>query len=315
MFLIKTFKALADETRLRITRLLQHGAFHVNEILFVINAKQSNISHHLKILQENGLVINKREGSLIYYTLNKYNENEVSDLITDIITKHEKDINFFQDDKKRLDTIIQKRKDRAENYFSSIGKELDDIQDRLFKHLYRTNEIVEFFGSKMDSILDVGCGTGRSLPILAKYSKKVIGIDSSPSMLQLSEHICKKYKINYELILGDIQKLPLSSNSVNGVFLNMVLHHLSDPFSAIKEISRVIKPKGRLLLTELLPHHNENFREEYAHLWLGFTEEELRTWLRRSNFTVKDTMYKESSKSEKNKDYKAIIILAEKISM
>ena len=64
--LVKLFKSLSDETRLRIIRVLSRGTFHVNEILFILNHKQSNISHHLKILHEAGLIACRKEGQFVY---------------------------------------------------------------------------------------------------------------------------------------------------------------------------------------------------------------------------------------------------------
>ena len=150
--------------------------------------------------------------------------------------------------------------------------------------------------------------------MLAEYSEKIIGFDSSPSMLQLSEHICSKNNLNYELKLGDIQQLPFDAGSIDGVFINMVLHHISDPSSALKEISRILSKKGKILLIELLSHQNESMRNKYADLWLGFSENELIKWLKQADFTITDKIVKEKSKDASNKepDLKAIIILGEK---
>ncbi|MCK5153653.1 MAG: methyltransferase domain-containing protein, partial [Spirochaetales bacterium] len=295
-----------------------HGTFHVNEILFIINGKQSNVSHHLKILQESEIVTNKKEGSLIYYRINdawEYSSNLAN--VINTIQLEEKSIKNYHEDFKRLEAILQKRKMRAEEFFNTIGHNLDNVQAELFQHIYSTENIIKLFGKKLQILLDVGCGTGRNLPLLAKRANKVIGLDSSPLMLQLSEHICKKNKLNYELKLGDIQQLPFSSNSINGVFINMVLHHISDPFIAMKEVYRIVKPKGKILIIELLSHQNEEMREKYADLWLGFPQEELSNWLKKTNFTIKEKIIKKNTaQSIKNQSsYKVIIILAEKNSM
>ena len=60
MKLLKIFKALAEETRLRIISVFLNGSFNVNEVFFIVGGKQSNISHHLKILSECGLLLSKR---------------------------------------------------------------------------------------------------------------------------------------------------------------------------------------------------------------------------------------------------------------
>ena len=309
---IKLFKSLADETRLRILRILSRGSFHVNEILFIVNGKQSNISHHLKIMQEAGVIKSKKEGSWIFYRINEENGTGSVKSIIDTVMLDEKKIPCYDGDIKRLDAVLQKRKNEAEIFFNSIGDNFDNIQDNLFRDIYSVKDSVELFSDDLKTILDVGCGTGRNLPLLAGKSQKVIGIDASPSMLQLSEHYCKKNKLNYELRLGDIDRIPFGAESIDGVFINMVLHHISDPASALKEISRVLVNNGELLLIELLSHDNDFMREKYADLWLGFSIEDLNKWLKQSGFIVKESIMKESDINLGNNYFRITIILAEK---
>jgi SAM-dependent methyltransferase len=72
--------------------------------------------------------------------------------------------------------------------------------------------------------------------------------------------------------------LPLPDGSVDAAFANMVLHHAPNPAAAIAEMARIVKPGGRLILTDLNPHAQERLREEMADLWLGFDREEIRGW-------------------------------------
>jgi len=72
---IKMFKALSDETRLRIYLLLLQGELCVCELVNILNMEQSRISHSVRILKEAGLVVNRREGKWIFYTVNPEIEN------------------------------------------------------------------------------------------------------------------------------------------------------------------------------------------------------------------------------------------------
>lgn len=312
MNIIKLFKSIADETRLRILRILLHGNFHVNEIQFIINAKQSNISHHLKILQESGILTSKKEGSLIYYRISdNLNSNLITSIIK-IIKQEEITIKHHLEDLKRLESILEKRVKHAKEFFNAIGKDFDNLQAKLLNGIYSVDEAITLFNTGLKTIVDIGCGTGRNLPVLAKQCIKVIGFDSSYTMLQLSEHICKENKLNYEIKLGDILALPFAGNSIDGVFMNMALHHVSDPLIALKEISRILVPNGQFVLVELLTHEDEMMREKYADLWLGFSEEELSEWFAKSNFIIKQKIIK-AGKHNVNLEHKVIIILAENI--
>ncbi len=72
---IKMFKALSDETRLRIYLLLLQGELCVCELVNILNMEQSRISHSVRILREAGLVVNRREGKWIIYAVNPETEN------------------------------------------------------------------------------------------------------------------------------------------------------------------------------------------------------------------------------------------------
>lgn len=72
---IKMFKALSDETRLRIYLLLLQDELCVCELVNILNMEQSRISHSVRILKEAGLVVNRREGKWIIYAVNPETKN------------------------------------------------------------------------------------------------------------------------------------------------------------------------------------------------------------------------------------------------
>lgn len=72
---IKMFKALSDETRLRIYLLLLQDELCVCELVNILNIEQSRISHSVRILKEADLVVNRREGKWIIYAVNPETEN------------------------------------------------------------------------------------------------------------------------------------------------------------------------------------------------------------------------------------------------
>lgn len=74
--------------------------------------------------------------------------------------------------------------------------------------------------------------------------------------------------------------LPLEDGSLDAIFANMYLHHISEPPLALKEMARLLKKDGKLILTDLDKHDQEWMREEMADLWLGFDRTEIESWLR-----------------------------------
>lgn len=65
----QVFNALADETRLKIMRLLNEGAKNVDELVQALGLAQSTTSHHLKVLKDAGLIKGEKQGRSVYYSL------------------------------------------------------------------------------------------------------------------------------------------------------------------------------------------------------------------------------------------------------
>jgi ArsR family transcriptional regulator len=72
------FRALSDETRLEIVRLLSHGERCVCELQDALHAAQSRLSFHLKTLKNAGLVTDRRDGRWVYYALNRHALDEIA---------------------------------------------------------------------------------------------------------------------------------------------------------------------------------------------------------------------------------------------
>ena len=95
-------------------------------------------------------------------------------------------------------------------------------------------------GQRIDSILDLGCGTGRFSEALAiRFDAKVTGIDPSKKMLEQAERKLRDHRIRYEVGRGE--SIPLADNSVDLIFMSMIFHHFDDPKLAARECRRVLR--------------------------------------------------------------------------
>lgn len=105
------------------------------------------------------------------------------------------------------------------------------------------------------SFLEVGCGTGRISIGVAKYSSgiRLTGVDLSENMLTVAQENAKAEKVQDKInfIYGDAKKLPFDDNDFDSVYCHNMLHHVSDPLGMVREMIRVLKPEGALLIRDL----------------------------------------------------------------
>ena len=100
---------------------------------------------------------------------------------------------------------------------------------------------------RIKTVLDLGCGTGRFTEALAVcFDAEVVGLDPSSKMLVQACEKQRDPRVRYELGRGE--NIPLHDDSVDLVFISMVLHHFNDPSVAVRECHRVLKTRATLFL-------------------------------------------------------------------
>ena len=118
------------------------------------------------------------------------------------------------------------------------------------------------------------------LELIAPLSDRAVGVDQSPAMLTIARaRIEEKGLRNVLLRQGDMYAPPVERDAYDLVVVHQVLHFLDDPARAVKEAARLIRAGGRLLLVDFAAHSEESLRENFAHRRLGFSGEEMASFL------------------------------------
>ncbi|MDT0572658.1 class I SAM-dependent methyltransferase [Streptomyces sp. DSM 3412] len=100
-----------------------------------------------------------------------------------------------------------------------------------------------------DRVLDAGCGTGRALPALRTAvgaSGVVLGVDLTPAMLAAAVRAGRDR--DGRLVLADVGRLPLRTESLDAVFAAGLVAHLPSPAENLRELARAVRPGGTLAL-------------------------------------------------------------------
>lgn len=101
------FKALSDETRLRVLKLLQERELCVCELIQVLDMSQPRISRHLSVLKNAGLVDDRREGKWVYYSLRDGAENKDIKTLLKTMSLLANNDSVVQNDKRNLKKAVR----------------------------------------------------------------------------------------------------------------------------------------------------------------------------------------------------------------
>jgi ArsR family transcriptional regulator len=282
---LKSFRLLGDPTRVRLLLLLEREELSVAELQEILARGQSQISTHLSQLKQAGLVEDRRTGKNIFYRLKPAAgvEGKVIVQLMSVLRQAAADLPEAAQDFAALKLVIGKRREKMRNYFDSLAGKFgrEYLPGRSWEGL------AEVLLRLMPPVViaDLGAGEGTFSQLLALRAQRVIAIDNSEKMVEFGAQLARTHGLrNLEYRLGDLESVPIQDASVDVAFFSQSLHHAIHPENAVAEAFRIVKPGGRIAILDLLRHQFEEAREMYADVWLGFTELELRRFLKKAGF-------------------------------
>lgn len=290
MRIVQYCKAVGDETRWRLVRLLARHELNVGELVEILGMGQSRISRHLRILAEAGLVQVRRDGLWAFYRAGEDAPARGFLAAVEAVAAADPDGEAGEAtrDLERAKAVLRHRVQATRTFFDSVALKWERLRTEILGEFDLAGAILDAAvveGAGPDVAVDLGCGTGDLLQALAGKVRLAIGVDNSPGMIETARarfgtdpHV--------SLRIGELEHLPLRDGEADFAVLSLVLHHCSDPVAVVAEAGRALRPKGRLLVAEFDRHGLERMRTEYGDHRLGIAREEMRRFFEQGGFRL-----------------------------
>ena len=274
--------SLADTTRSRILLLLDRRELTVSELCGIVQLPQSTVSRHLKALADAGWIAARAEGTSNLYTMRRDELDAPARKLWLLVREQIGPSPAASQDQRRLLAALAERRTKSQEFFSSSGGQWDRVRDELFGERFHLAALAAFAQDDW-TVGDLGCGTGQVTAAVAPFVAHVVSVDASAAMLQAAKKRLQSFD-NVDLRRGELEALPIDDARLDAATMMLVLHHVPEPERALAEVGRVLKPGGRVLIVDMLPHDRDNYRQQMGHVWLGFSDEHLRRMLTDAGF-------------------------------
>jgi ArsR family transcriptional regulator len=292
-------KAIGDELRANILRVLARDSFGVMELCKIFAVAQPALSHHLKLLKQAGLASSRREGTSVFYQRVGYPSQSLPASLFAALDQTALPTAALN----TVDEIYAERAQQSASFFQNNADVLNHQSELICPSAVFIPSIVETIVAHTKQsqavkgkatktrVLEIGPGDCSLLNALAQLFGEVVGVDSSQSMLDVGLAMLEQSPAtNIALQKKDFYQLP-SSNKYQVIVAAMVLHHMPSPDAFFKQVNRLLAPNGLLVLAELCPHTQEKAKTLCGDLWLGFGPEILQEHATKNGLQLKSQQY------------------------
>lgn len=272
-------RLLSDPSRLRLQWILEQHELTVAELTQVTRLAQSRVSTHLSRLRRAGLVRQRRSDGAAYYSAAP-GDNPAAEVWA--LLRGQLDDGIARVDRERAAQIISARR-HAQTWAESVAGRMERQYSPGRTWEVTARALIDLVA--LGDVLDIACGDGVLVELLAGRARSVTGVDISPRLINAARRRLGS-AANVHLKEADMHAIPLPAASYDHVFLMNALAFTHKPHEAINEAARLLRPGGRLVIAALNAHRHKATVQAYDHVNLGHTPASLRRLLEKSGLMV-----------------------------
>jgi ubiquinone/menaquinone biosynthesis C-methylase UbiE/DNA-binding transcriptional ArsR family regulator len=280
--ILEHMSALSDPTRCRVLLLLERQELTVTEICAVLQMPQSSVSRHLKTLADDDWVVSRRDGTSRFYSMAVDDLDPGARRLWPLIREQVAATPAAGQDDRRLRGVLTRRRAKSQEFFASAAGGWDRLRSELFGDTFFLWAVLGLIDPTL-VVGDLGCGTGQLTETVAPYVRQVVAVDSSNDMLDAARQRLGGAR-NVDLRQGELEGLPIKDGELDAAMLSLVLHYSPSPARALSEVGRALRPGGRALVVDMLPHDRQEYQQQMGHVWLGFSEKQVGRFLSGAGF-------------------------------
>lgn len=274
---VELFRLLGDAGRLKLLALCAAEELSVGEIADILEESQPQISRRSAPLRDMGLLVARKDGTRTYLKA-----ATLDDAIYEEALREGRRLCEVDGSLAKLPAVVAAREEPVQRYFDDDA----DAEEARVPAAEDPNPFLAHLAALAPLLperrlaVDVGCGDGFLLDVLAPLYDRVIAVDRSPAQLARAARRVRERGLSHVRLWNgryDDAELYRQVDEQGGadlVYASRVLHHASRPAQAMSAFSRLLRDGGHLVVLDYLPHDDEALRE-MADVWLGFPAQEL----------------------------------------
>lgn len=272
-------RLLSDPSRLRLQWILEEHELTVAELTQVTRLAQSRVSTHLARLKRAGLVRQRHSAGSAYYSA-AAGGHPAAELWA--LLRRQLDDSVARVDRERAAQVIRARR-QSQTWAETVAGRMERQYSPGRTWEVTARVLIDLVDP--GDVLDIACGDGVMVELLAGRARTVTGVDISPRLISAARRRLGA-TANVHLLEADMHRLPLEDESYDLVFLMHALAYTRKPQDVISEAARLLRPGGRLVVAALNAHRHKATVQAYDHVNLGITAAAMRRLLETAQFRV-----------------------------